>query len=147
MELNAHEKKGWAEREVFTVMSKKFLILVAFILCFAIYIFSFSNKNKTLEEKIIGTWEAQNLAHESTVTFNRDFTMTDVIPKGTFMGIETGGTFEGTYKIEGNELTTTTSDIEEGVFEDFSWTYTIEIEGKMLYMDDGFKVINYKKVK
>lgn len=116
--------------------------------------YAYMGKEEKPEKAIIGTWEAQNLAHESIVTFNKDKTMIDVVPKDPLLNsmlkaminAEMGGTFKGTYTIKKDELTTTVSDT-DGELKNFTVKYKFKIKGKKLRLDDGFKVIEYRKVK
>lgn len=129
-------------------------VLAALFLCVCAALYLFMGKEEPPEKRILGTWEAQNLAHESIVTFRKDGTMTDVIPKDPIvnavmkplLGFEFGGTFTGTWEMKGNKLTTILSD-GEGTLQDFKTTGTFEFKGKNLYLNDGFKVIHYRRVK
>ena len=134
-------------------MNKKILGLSIFF-CLALMAYAYTGGEEKPEKAILGTWEAQNLAHESILTFNKDKTMVDVIPKDpmlnamlkSMLNTEMGGTFKGTYAIKKDELTTTVSDT-EGTLQNFTVKYKFKIKGKKLSMNDGFKVIEYRKIK
>lgn len=134
-------------------MNKKISVILTCALC--VLISACSSKNNNLEGKIIGTWEPTLMSYLNSshtgdpLIFREDKTMAMLTPEvDTAIG-EIGGTSEGTYEIEGNELTTV---LELPILDStvtLEQTYTIEIKSGVLSMEcvDCGDVIEYTKAK
>lgn len=97
-----------------------------------------SGKKTSLDiTQLHGTWVKIDGDMTTTYNFKSDGTYTELVETSGDYAISMGD--EGTYKLDGNELTLTSSDFE------IDYSYNISFDGNDMIWDNGKTTVTYTK--